>query len=182
MPTRARAPVLADITIPSSLLPLAPSGRATGIGVATEVVVFMTSVVASAKPAVIAAIVVVIVSVVNVPGTNGTTRISEYKTAASKSNQRTDCKVISEAESESAVFTARAAVAGSAALPAGASTSLVLRPGERAVELVVATAVAVSIFVRLVRLLATDSEAALTVVQGPSLSQITAGEMLWCRR
>src|SRR4029453_14835225 len=69
-PTRARAPVLDDMMMPSSLVPLAPSGRATGVGVATEIVVFTTSVVASVKPAAVAAMVVVIVSVVNVPGTS----------------------------------------------------------------------------------------------------------------
>src|SRR5262245_16707458 len=133
------------MTIPSSLLPLAPSGRATGVGVATEVVVFMTSVVGSVKPAAVAATVVVIVSVVNVPRTSGTTRISEYKTAASKSKRCTDCKVTSEAES--AVLTAGAVVAASVALTAGVATSLVLTAGamvtEPAVGLAVAPAVAV---------------------------------------
>src|SRR5215471_20390845 len=147
MPTRARAPVLADMTIPSSLLP-ALSGRATGIGVATEVVVFMTSIVASVKPAAVAAIVVAIVSAVNVPRPSGTTKVSEYKTAASKSNRRTDCKVTSEANSESAVLlTAGVVVAASVALTTGVATSFVLAAGvsvtEPAVGLAVATAVAV---------------------------------------
>src|SRR5262249_17930513 len=133
-PTRARAPVLADMTIPSSLLPLAPSGRATGVGVATEVVVFMPSVVGSVKPAAVAATVVVIVSGVNVPRTSGTTRISEYKTAASKSKRCTDCKVTSEANSESAVLTAGAVVAVSVALTAGVATSLVLTAGAMVTE------------------------------------------------
>src|SRR5262245_3409806 len=128
------------MTIPSSLLPLAPSGRAMGIGVATEVVVCMTSVVASVEPAAVAAIVVVIV-------TSGTTRISEYKTAASKSNRGTDCKVTSGANSESAVLSAGAVVAASVALTAGVATSLVLIAGvmltEPAVGLAVATAVVV---------------------------------------
>src|SRR5262245_25417781 len=145
MPTRARAPVLADMTIPSSLLP-ALSGRATGIGVATEVVVFMTSIVASVKPAAVAAIVVVIVSTVNVPRPSGTTKVSEYKTAASKSN-RTDCRVTSEANSESAVLTTGAVVAASVALPTGVATSLGLAAGvsvtEPAVGLAVAAPVAV---------------------------------------
>ena len=153
---------------------------------ATEVVAFMTSVVTSVKPAAVAAIVVSIVSVVGVQGTSGTTRMSENKTAASKSKRCTGCKVTSEANSESAVLTAGAAVAASVALTAGVATSLVLTAGvmvtEPAVGLSVATAVAVSIFLRLVRLLATDAEAALKVVQWPSLSQITAGEVLWCRR
>src|SRR5262245_18098724 len=120
--------------MPSSLLPLAPSGRATGVGVATEIVVFTTSVVASVKPAAVAAMVVVIVSVVNVPGTSGTTRISEYKTAASKSNRRIDCTVTSEANSESAVLTAGAVVADSVALTAGVATSLVLTAGVMVTE------------------------------------------------
>src|SRR5262249_37462169 len=134
------------MTIPSSLLPLAPSGRATGVGVATEVVVFMTSA-GSVKPAAVAATVVVIVSVINVPRTSGTTRISEYKTAASKSKRCTDCKVTSEANSESAVLTAGAVVAASLALTAGGGTSLLLTLGgmvtEPPVGLAVATAVAV---------------------------------------
>ena len=66
------------------------------------------------------------------------------------------------------------------------ATSFVLTAGavvtEFAVGLAVAAEVAVSIFLRLVRLLATGAEAALNVVQWPSLSQITAGEGLWCRR
>src|SRR5215471_1318053 len=125
------------MTIPSGLLPLAPSGRATGVGVAREVVVFMTSIVASVKPDPVAAIVVVIVSAVNVPRPSGTTKVSEYKTAASKSNRRTDCKVTSEANSESAVLTTGAVVAISLVLAAGVSVT------EPAVGLAVATAVAV---------------------------------------
>src|SRR5262245_23115489 len=132
------------MTIPSSLLPLAPSGRATGVGVATEVVVF--SIVASVKPAAVAAIVVVIVSTVNVPRPSGTTKVSEYKTAASKSN-RTDCRVTSEANSESAVLTTGAVVAASVALTTGVATSLGLAAGvsvtEPAVGLAVAAPVAV---------------------------------------
>jgi hypothetical protein len=50
------------------------------------------------------------------------------------------------------------------------------------VELAVATAVAVDVFLRFVPLLATKPGAALKVVQWPSLSQITAGELLWYRR
>jgi hypothetical protein len=46
------------------------------------------------------------------------------------------------------------------------------------VELVVATAVAVNVFLRLVPFLATKPGAALKVVQWPSLLQITAGELL----
>ena len=53
---------------------------------------------------------------------------------------------------------------------------------EPAVGLAVATAVAVSISLQLVRLLATGAEAALNVVQWPSLSQMTGGEGLWRRR
>ena len=117
-----------------------------------EVVVFTTSVVASVKPAAVAAIVVAIisvvvaiVSVVNVPRNSGTTRISEYKTAASKSNRRTDCKITSEANSESAV--AGAVLGASVALTADVATSLVLIAGvmnePALVELAVVTAVAV---------------------------------------
>src|SRR5262249_14565444 len=120
------------------------------------------------------------------PRTSGTTRISEYKTAASKSKRCTDCKVTSEANSESAVLTAGAVVAASVALNSGGATSLVLTAGAMVTEppggLAVAPPVAVENFPRLVRLLATDAEAALKVVQWPSLSQITGGEVLWCRR
>src|SRR5262245_43408150 len=47
MPTRARAPVLDDTTIPGALLPLPSSAPLTIAVVATEVVPFMTSVVIS---------------------------------------------------------------------------------------------------------------------------------------
>ena len=107
----------------------------------------MTSIVASVKLAAVTAIVVVIVSAVNVPRPSGTTKVSEYKTAASKSNRRTDCKVTSEANSESAVLAAGVVVAASVALTTGVATSLVLAAGvsvtEPAVGLAVATAVAV---------------------------------------
>ena len=85
------------------------------------------------------------------------------------------------------MLTTGAVVAASISLTAGVTTSLVLIAGvmvteSAEVELAVATAVAVDVFLRFDPLLATKPGAALKVVQWPSLSQITAGELLWYRR